>query len=235
VNEERDEKNNKNHNHIPGSSSWLPVRVLTSGWRHHGQGDRDKWYQSLVSCGGVRKDATAPWARPSVQSRFVLEAMEEQQCKNQENWNCVFEALEDLTGLVKEVERAQHQLMMQSELADAVAERAAMEMNELYAKVEETSKGMSQLRLEQMGRELGDASGGSEEELPNRDQNRFPQQNRQVKREQGNGNREGRHPFDANKEVLPKLPFPKFGSGDPVVWIDQCLDYFTIYRVPESI
>lgn len=110
-----------------------------------------------------------------------------------------------------------------------------MERNELYAKVEETGKEMSQLRLEQMGRELGDTLGGSEEELPNRDQNRIPQQNRQVKGEQGKGNREGRHPFDANKEVLPKLPFPKFGSGDPVVWIDQCLDYFTIYRVPESI
>jgi hypothetical protein len=187
MNEERDEKNNRNHNYISGSSSW--VRVLTSGWRRHGQGDCDKWYQSLVSCGGVRKDATAPSARPSVQSRFVLEAMEEQQRTNQENWNHVFEALEDLTGRVKKVERAQHQLMTQSELAAAVAEQAAMERNELYAKVEETDKEMSQLRLEQMGRELGDASGGSEEELPNRNQNRFPQQNRQVKGEQGKGNR----------------------------------------------
>jgi hypothetical protein len=115
--------------------------------------------------------------------------MEEQQRTNQENWNHVFEALEDLTGRVKKVERAQHQLTTQSELAAAVAEQAAMERNELYAKVEETGKEMSQLRLEQMGRELGDASGGSEEELPNRNQNRFPQQNRQVKGEQGKGNR----------------------------------------------
>jgi hypothetical protein len=38
----------------------------------------------------------------------MLEAMEEQQRTNQENWNRVFEALEDLTGWVKEVERAQH-------------------------------------------------------------------------------------------------------------------------------
>ena len=78
-----------------------------------------------------------------MQSRFVLEAMEEHQRTNQENWNRVFAALEDLTGRVKEVERTQDQLMTQSELAAAVAEQAAMERNELYAKVEETGKEMS--------------------------------------------------------------------------------------------
>jgi hypothetical protein len=32
---------------------------------------------------------------------------------------------------------------------------------------------------------------------------------------------------------LPQLPFPMFGGDEPKIWIEKCLDYFTVYRVPE--
>jgi hypothetical protein len=46
--------------------------------------------------------------------------------------------LEFMTGRLKEVERVQQQLLMQSELAAVVAEQAAVERNDLYRKLEET-------------------------------------------------------------------------------------------------
>jgi hypothetical protein len=53
-----------------------------------------------------------------------------------------------MTGRLKEVERVQQQLLMQSELAAVVAEQAATERNDLYRKLEETGREVSQLRLE---------------------------------------------------------------------------------------
>jgi hypothetical protein len=90
----------------------------------------------------------APPAKPSVQTRFLLEAMDERDRSVQGNWNHMFEYMEAMTGRLKEVERVQHQLLMQSELAVVVAEQDATERNNLYRKLEETSQEVSQLRLE---------------------------------------------------------------------------------------
>lgn len=32
---------------------------------------------------------------------------------------------------------------------------------------------------------------------------------------------------------IPRMLFPKFGGGEPRIWIARCVDYFTLYRVPE--
>lgn len=37
---------------------------------------------------------------------------------------------------------------------------------------------------------------------------------------------------DYHHQVLPKLPFPKFSEGDPLAWLDKCLEYFLVYGVP---
>ena len=33
---------------------------------------------------------------------------------------------------------------------------------------------------------------------------------------------------------IPKMDFPKFDGSKPVVWIDQCNDYFTLYQIPDG-
>lgn len=40
---------------------------------------------------------------------------------------------------------------------------------------------------------------------------------------------------DEGRQVLQKLSFPKFIGEDLVVWLDKCVDYFAIFKVPEAI
>jgi len=34
---------------------------------------------------------------------------------------------------------------------------------------------------------------------------------------------------------LPKIQFPKFDGTDPKIWFDNCVNYFTIYSIPEQL
>jgi hypothetical protein len=34
---------------------------------------------------------------------------------------------------------------------------------------------------------------------------------------------------------IPRMSFPKFEGEEPRIRIDQCVDYFTLYQVPESV
>jgi DNA-binding phage protein len=106
----------------------------------------------------------APLVKPSVQTRFLLEVMNERDRAAQGNWDRMFESMEFVTRRLKEVERVQQQLLMQSELAAVVAEQAVVERNDLYRKLEETGREVSRLRLEQMGRELGETSTSTQEQ-----------------------------------------------------------------------
>jgi hypothetical protein len=68
---------------------------------------------------------TAPKAKSSVQTRFILEAMAKFNRAMQERWNRMFESMEALTGGVKDMKKVQNQLMTYAEIAAAVAEQAA--------------------------------------------------------------------------------------------------------------
>lgn len=102
---------------------------------------------------------TTPAARPSVQTRFVLEAMEEKDRTNQDNWSRVFSSLDTITSRLQAVEQSHQQLVTQVELAASVTEHAAMERTELFRKVEETRKIVAQMRLEELGKGLEDDAG----------------------------------------------------------------------------
>jgi DNA-binding phage protein len=106
----------------------------------------------------------APPVKPSMQTRFLLEVMNDRDRAAQGNWDRMFESMEFVTRRLKEVERVQQQLLMQSELAAVVAEQAVVERNDLYRKLEETGREVSRLRLEQMGRELGETSTSTQEQ-----------------------------------------------------------------------
>jgi hypothetical protein len=34
---------------------------------------------------------------------------------------------------------------------------------------------------------------------------------------------------------LPKLPFSKYAEGDPIVWLNNCLEYFIVFSVPTAM
>jgi hypothetical protein len=87
-----------------------------------------------------------------------------------------------------------------------------------------------------MGRVLGETSPSTQE------QGRDVRRNQQQSRGDQNGGNKQRgmrgdphRSADSGNQAIPKLHFPKNLEGDPVVWLDQCREYFTIYHVPESI
>jgi hypothetical protein len=111
------------------------------------------------SAGSIQFITTAPATKPSVQTRLVLQAMADGERVSQENWSRVIETLEGVSSRLKDVERVQQQIMMRTELAASVAEQAAKERNDLGLKLEETGRVVAQMRLEQLGKELGESSG----------------------------------------------------------------------------
>lgn len=96
------------------------------------------------------------------------------------------------------------------------------------------------MRLEQMGKELGESSGASQE--LGGQQQQIPQifKAAQEKGDPMHGAKGGMHGLqreprphgDHHHQVLLKLPFPKFSEGDPLVWLDKCLEYFLVHGVP---
>jgi hypothetical protein len=110
---------------------------------------------------------------------------------------------------------------MQSELAAVVAEQAAVDRNDLYRKLEETGQEVSQLRLEHMGRELGETSTTTQEQGGDVRRNQQQSHGDQNRGNQQRGMRGDPRQFtDSGNQAIPKLPFPKFSKGDPVVWLD---------------
>jgi hypothetical protein len=156
----------------------------------------------------------------------------------------MMETLEAVCARLKDVERAQQQLMVRSELAATVAERVAAKRVQMSQKMEETEKLVEQLRLENRSKELGETPGAAVEGEQHH-QPPVPPFNRprQERREPPGGFHGGMHggqgePHPHGEQYhqpLPKLSFPKYSEGDPVVWLNNCLEYFSIFSVPAAM
>jgi hypothetical protein len=96
-----------------------------------------------------------------------------------------------------------------------VAEQATVERNDLYWKLEETGREVSQLRLEQMGRELGETWTSTQEHGGDVRRNQQQSHGDQDRGNQQRGVRgDSRQSADSGNQAIPKLPFPKFSEGD---------------------
>jgi hypothetical protein len=101
------------------------------------------------------------------------------------------------------------------------------------------------MRLEQLGKELGESSGGSgSPSLEVQHSGSLYTRGRHEKEVEGgrafrgdSGRMQGedRQSLDPHYQGLPKLPFPRFSGGDPIVWLDRCMEYFTTYRVSNAM
>jgi hypothetical protein len=191
---------------------------------------------------------TAPPARPSAQTRFVLDAMVAGRTEDDGRWEKVFESLERLTDKMKKFENVQDQLMGQAELAAKVTEQVAVERDTLFRKVDETGKVVAQMRLQVMGADLDSSSGPENswgDSVRREDvRARRRRSQRRVRSDHDrdpsqHGPRQDRRPDTTHGErsinPLPKLNFPKFSGVDPVVWLDKCVDYFTFFKVSDAM
>lgn len=105
---------------------------------------------------------------------------------------------------------------------------------------ERTDKAVTKMRLEQMARDMesldliarGRSWGGGTRSGQPELARRYEEQIAHPNREFGE-----RHMGDLEVPVstLPRQPFPRFEGEGPRVWLEKCVDYFTLYRVPEWI
>lgn len=183
---------------------------------------------------------TAPNPKPSVQTRFVLDAMATKEKEEADRWEKMMAKMDRLAEKVMGVEEVQNQLLAQVGLAATVAQRAAEERILIAQQMERTEKVVAELRLEQMARDLESADslgenrnrGGVPRPVPPEQQQRYDDANLFRHREFGN-RRVGEMELPAT--AVPRQPFPRFDGEEPRIWLDKCLDYFTLYRVPEQI
>jgi hypothetical protein len=153
-----------------------------------------------------------------MQTRFVLEAMADRDRQTQESLSKVMETLVVVSDRLKDVEHVQQQMMMRTDLAASVAEQATKERVELCCKVEETGKVLAQIRLELMGKQLEDSSGGAEFPSSAHQHHSAPPgfRGRQEHVESRGEFRSGpsrpsgdvHQHSDHSHQVSPKLPFP---------------------------
>jgi hypothetical protein len=139
--------------------------------------------------------------------------------KGEECWERVMTAVERLTGKMEAME---------------VGQRKADEDRALMARqLQETEKVVSRLRLELLAKDLEGNESNSERE------DRVPRWDERGGGFGREGGREWRGQWGEGREFrpysLPKWSFPKFQGNDPGIWFDRCMEYFTVYQVPEWI
>ncbi|GJN24779.1 hypothetical protein PR202_gb12542 [Eleusine coracana subsp. coracana] len=176
--------------------------------------------------------------------------MAEAEKKETERWNRVFAALEAMDRHLTDMDVVQQQLMGQADLAAEVAERAAQERDLLSRKLAEMGKKVATLVLEKMADEMEGVSesGSSKSQVKRVEDTSWqkgePEPSHHHKRRRAhdrspvrptNGHTRFREDEGGGKHLLPKLSFPKFSGENPTIWLDKCVDYFTLYKVKQGM
>jgi hypothetical protein len=181
-----------------------------------------------------------PVPKPSTQTRFILEAMTTKEREDADRWERMMAKLDQLTEKVVGMDEVQQQLLAQASLAADVAQKAMEERVRFAQQLEQTGKEVVELRLEQMARDMessksvlnGRPRGAAPSPAP-------PENNRMYGGVPLHHNRDmgGRRieEIEEGHLPIPRMPFPRFAGEEPRIWIDRCVDYFTLYRVPESV
>jgi hypothetical protein len=187
--------------------------------------------------------ATAPTPKPSAQTKILLEVMTTKERDDADRWDRVMAQLDRLTEKVLSMDDVQQQLLAQAGLAADVARQAMEERVRFAQQLDQAEKALAELRLEQMAREMESAQSVRSERhrggpppspplAPPGPQRRYAGVPLGRPRETGGRRVED---FEGGQLPIQRMPFPKFEGAEPRIWIDQCVDYFTLYRVPESV
>jgi hypothetical protein len=160
-------------------------------------------------------------AKPSVQTRFVLDAMAAERVKAAENWERALDSLENMNQRLGKFAKVQRQLVEQSEVAAQAAKQAAKERSVLSRQVEESGQLLARVQLESMA---------AETEKSRRSGSTSPSSGSSPPVQVRKGPQKG-----VQINPLPEMSFPKFDGANPSVWLDKCLYYFHIFKVSEAM
>jgi hypothetical protein len=166
--------------------------------------------------------------------------------REETRWDRVFQKLDSLEQRMLTMDGVQQQLMAQADLAAGVAQEAARERLLMSRQIEETGKVVAQMRLERLAAQLDSDQGSQGDHHPHHRRMHHQDASFTPRTESlhlSNSPRRPQRPrrgrtglrHDPPPPSLPKMQFPEFVGRDPVVWIDHCLTYFSIYRIPQDI
>jgi hypothetical protein len=173
--------------------------------------------------------------QPSKQTQFVLDAMSKNSDAEKTRWDQVMENFDLLFQNMNDIGLIQQE--MKRDLTSAKEEQ-----KKIVQQVQANGQAVANLTLKQMEREtLSDHSdGGSmlfdEEEMDF--QNVFAKGKKTFMA--GPSRQPRQHREQPRKEslphhALPKIHFPKFDGSSPKIWFDNCINYFTIYSIPDEL
>lgn len=157
-----------------------------------------------------------------------------------DRWERLMTKLDRLTDKVVDMDEVQQQLLAQAELAATVAQKAAEERLRLAQRMEQTGREVAEIRLELMARDMESVdAGGNDQNRGDRDRRDAGGNNRRYRDVFPGFQRDGFAGRVENRDVqnmpIPKMMFPRFEGFEPKIWLRKCVDYFTLFHVPEAV
>jgi len=172
---------------------------------------------------------TAP-PKPSVQTKFILEAMSTNTNDEKSRWEQVMDNFDLVFKQMNDISLIQQQL--KQSVDDTKAEQKL-----ISKQVQANGQAVASLTLRQMENEAAmhqseNVSLSSAEEA--HFDNIFASKDYVVKTEPSN--RQQHHHKDSTPHhALPKMQFPTFDGNHPKIWLDNCDNYFKIYKTEDEM
>jgi hypothetical protein len=169
-------------------------------------------------------------AKPSLQTQFVLGAMEADVKWESEKWEKMHKSINLIFTKLDSWGKSQNQMAVQMEITVKSLTRSAQEHLVLAQQIAETSSLVARMAVGLSPDEgiHGPPPGGGRCTGP---QPGGPY----VATRSSGGHDRAEGEVSNHRSPLPKLSFPKFSGENPRIWIDKCIDYFKIFNIPECI
>ena len=165
--------------------------------------------------------------------------MEQAAVRDQASWDQVANNFDLLFSRVDDILDTQIKLEAQYDMTNKVVEQMMKDQQLLAKQIENTGQAVARLTLDSTRRPFREpdsptASEASAENPFHRNHQGTSPIIPPLRRGHG-GLRSGVEGSQKFKPPVPKLPFPRFDGTNPTIWKSKCLDYFSLYDVPDAM
>jgi hypothetical protein len=165
--------------------------------------------------------------------------MEQAAVRDQASWDQVANNFDLLFSRVDDILGTQIKLEAQYDMTNKVVEQMMKDQQLLAKQIENTGQAVGRLTLDSTRRPFREpdsptASKASAENPFHRNHQGTSPIIPSLCRGHG-GLRSGVEGSQKFKPLVPKLPFPRFDGTNPTIWKSKCLDYFSLYDVPDAM
>jgi len=157
--------------------------------------------------------------------------------EEQSRWQDVMDHLDLLSERMNSMGVTQQEVKKQITETNLKVDLCTNEQRELAKQVKANGQAVAHLTLRQFDTEEAYLSEGSvlaeEEEVMF--ENVFAK-GKKTAEPSKHFKQQKHHPRDSlPHHTLPKMHFPAFDGSQPKIWVDKCLNYFSIYAIPEEL